>query len=282
MTLEEAMIRDTLRYPATSNVQAIPDKVWHLAEEIWVSVGSGQKTLQEVFDSSQRLTRFCKGSMPNGYTGKPNTENYEFANEIEVSPGRSFQDVIDSEEFCCGENYKDPCGGSQCVNQGHRDCLGDCVEESNKPSGDSCTKNSKAGLCNGAGVCFTYGWHIIGDFSGSCSTCCGGGIKTRTVYCRRDDGTNMGYACGVYPGCNCPAPSKTQACNTQGCVWTQGSFRCVRSSFSGTDAVDYMKGSYCSSPCSSSWQQKSATNCDGNFAWNIHRSEYRMTCGNPI
>ncbi|MDD5589778.1 MAG: hypothetical protein PHQ47_01215 [Candidatus Portnoybacteria bacterium] len=61
----------------------------------------------------------------------------------------------------------------------------------------------------------SYSWYTS-DWS-SCSPSCGPGTQTRTVYCQRNDGANMGTICGIYPGCECPMPETSQSCNNGSC-----------------------------------------------------------------
>lgn len=39
---------------------------------------------------------------------------------------------------------------------------------------------------------------------------------TRTVYCQSSQGNNLGTACGIYQGCDCPTPSSS---TTTSCYW---------------------------------------------------------------
>ena len=88
---------------------------------------------------------------------------------------------------------------------------------------DSCTgtkpSSSESQNCN-TQACYTYSWQ-----SGSWSTCsktCGGGTKTRTVTCKRNDGTTVS---STY--CSGTKPATSETCNTQSCVsysWYTGSY----------------------------------------------------------
>ncbi len=59
--------------------------------------------------------------------------------------------------------------------------------------------------------CYTYLWETGGY--GGCSVSCGGGTKTRSVWCERDDGTHVAdsFCTGI-------KPSTTLACNTSCCT----------------------------------------------------------------
>lgn len=90
------------------------------------------------------------------------------------------------------------------------------------------------GACSGTGTCsvtmssaksadavfvivYTYSWFTPTEWSG-CSVACGGGTQTKTAYCKRNDGVNMGSTCGAYQGCECPTPTpQSQSCNPQAC-----------------------------------------------------------------
>ncbi|MDD5589777.1 MAG: hypothetical protein PHQ47_01210 [Candidatus Portnoybacteria bacterium] len=61
----------------------------------------------------------------------------------------------------------------------------------------------------------SFSWYTS-DWS-SCSPSCGPGTQTRTVYCQRNDGANMGTICGIYPGCECPMPETSQSCEGAAC-----------------------------------------------------------------
>ncbi len=72
--------------------------------------------------------------------------------------------------------------------------------------------------CSGA-TCNTYTYYWYTGSWGTCSAGeCGGGTETRSVYCRRNDGTNMGTTCDVYPGCACSTkPSSSRSCSAGSC-----------------------------------------------------------------
>lgn len=57
---------------------------------------------------------------------------------------------------------------------------------------------------------WSYSWYI-GDWS-DCSAECGGGIQTRTVYCKRNDNVQVDDNF-----CSGTKPSTQQSCNTQAC-----------------------------------------------------------------
>ena len=68
-------------------------------------------------------------------------------------------------------------------------------------------------VINDGTLCTTYSW-ITSKWSpdNACPTT----TFTRTVYCKRDDGTNMGTICGTYSGCSCPTPATS---TTTTCTW---------------------------------------------------------------
>ncbi len=79
---------------------------------------------------------------------------------------------------------------------------------------DQHTRPSVAMSGSGSGF-YTYTW-AAGGWSG-CSQSCGGGSQTRSVWCRRSDGANMGDT-SSYPGCEWYSrPGDGQQCNTQSC-----------------------------------------------------------------
>jgi hypothetical protein len=81
---------------------------------------------------------------------------------------------------------------------------GDCI------GGTSYRVETREQTCNA----ITYSWK-----TGGWSSCnvggneCGSGTQTRSVWCERSDGQNMGTSCDVYPGCSCASkPTTSQSC----------------------------------------------------------------------
>lgn len=77
---------------------------------------------------------------------------------------------------------------------------------------------------------WSYSWYI-GDWS-DCSAECGGGIQTRTVYCKRNDNVQVD---DVF--CSGTKPSTQQSCNTQSCGWPIGWYE---SSLKITNTIRYL------------------------------------------
>ncbi len=67
---------------------------------------------------------------------------------------------------------------------------------------------------NDGDLCTSYSWSTTSWVS---DNVCPTTTFTRTFYCARDDSTNMGTTCGVYPGCDCAAPATS---TTTTCTWS--------------------------------------------------------------
>lgn len=118
-------------------------------------------------------------------------------------------------------NCSQTCGGGTqtreviCQNQS-----GQTVNDNNCPTPKPATSRS----CN-LDPCppESYEWEI-GNYS-SCSKSCGGGIRTRTVVCRKNDGTVADSNL-----CPQPKPQESETCNTHPCTvdytysWQTGSY----------------------------------------------------------
>lgn len=82
------------------------------------------------------------------------------------------------------------------------------------------SKPATSQSCTESSGCVSYSWYT-GAY-GSCSTTCGSGTKTRTVYCRRNDGTRVSdsYCSGTKPS------TSTSCSSTSGCTysWYSGSY----------------------------------------------------------
>lgn len=82
-----------------------------------------------------------------------------------------------------------------------------CCPGSRPTSSQSCNTHS----------CYTYSWYASG-WSSTCSAYCGSGTQSRSVYCRRSDGTSVGDAY-----CSGSKPSASRSC-TSSCTWLAGNF----------------------------------------------------------
>jgi hypothetical protein len=74
---------------------------------------------------------------------------------------------------------------------------------------------------NNGNLCIanTYSWNTGGWTSNNaCPT-----VYTRTFYCQRNDGANMGTTCGIYAGCECPNPVTSFSAV---CIWEKNYFDC--------------------------------------------------------
>lgn len=81
---------------------------------------------------------------------------------------------------------------------------------------DAGSKPATSQYCN-LHPCYSYSWNT-GPWSG-CSSPCGSGAQSRSVSCRRNDGTLMsdGY-------CSGSRPATSQYCNGGTCRWYSGSY----------------------------------------------------------
>lgn len=178
MTLQEAVNDNVFIEGATqSSTTEIPNP-GHSADEIWVSINGDEMSLEQALST----TGLCGSDSPSSsYTESINVG--QFASEIEISPGTSLQDVINSGEFCCAP---------------------DCTCASNICIGDTCIDPDCGRTCDGTKVAADGGWSAWS----ACSVPCGGGTRTRTC-------TNPVPSCG---GVYCVGAG-VESCNTQTCTW---------------------------------------------------------------
>lgn len=80
--------------------------------------------------------------------------------------------------------------------------------------GANCSGASVQNCTNYSGCSYTW---VIGEWS-SCSLSCGGGTRSRSVWCQRSDGTPVADG-----SCTGTKPDTTQSCNPQACLtpWIQ-------------------------------------------------------------
>ena len=96
---------------------------------------------------------------------------------------------------------------------------------------------AKRDLCTNEADCadkFNYEWYA-GSF-GSCSKTCGGGVKTREVYCKRSDGARVSNSF-----CSGTKPSSTTSCNNFSC---EPEYDCTNPNGYLGDTIRYEEG-YC-------------------------------------
>ncbi len=96
MTLEEAIDNNVFIDGATQSYTTEVPNPGHNANEIWISVNGNEMTLQSAIAITNNL---CGEDSPSSlYAYAINTG--QFADEIEVSPGKSLQDAINTGDFC--------------------------------------------------------------------------------------------------------------------------------------------------------------------------------------
>ena len=212
-------------------------KAWHFANDILITIGDFEGSLQQAIDEEYilglpNLTQAYSQLIPNpghgadviwvsvdgsettlqnaistiGLCGSFSIASYtsvdipiqsHFASEIEISSGKSLQDAIDEGDFCCVQDCT--CASDTCV-------------------GDTCIDSNCGEACEGNKTAVDGGWSAWSAWS-SCSVPCSGGTQTRTRTC-----TNPASDCG---GADCVGDSlESRACNIQSCTWhiTEGSY----------------------------------------------------------
>ena len=84
----------------------------HTANEIWVSVKDGEMNLIQALSSTNKLRP--ASPLKTSYSGPSDkSKAYHYANEIEISSGKSFQQAIDDGEFYCVPDCS--CAATTCV-----------------------------------------------------------------------------------------------------------------------------------------------------------------------
>ena len=89
--------------------------------------------------------------------------------------------------------------------------------------GPTAAKPAISQACSAPACVYTYSWYT--SSWGSCNQACGGGTKSRTVYCKRSDGARVADSY-----CKTLKPYPTTSCNTQSC---QPADKCAHLSCSG-------------------------------------------------
>jgi len=138
MTLQEAMSGNVFIYGASADgITTVPDP-GHDEGEIWVSVNGEEMTLQAALSTEEGL---CGMSSPSSSYTSPDIPNpSHLATEIEISPGTSLQDAINSEDFCCEPKT--------CASLGYI-----CGTWSNGCGGTITCGDCSGGLCKGGTCC---------------------------------------------------------------------------------------------------------------------------------
>ncbi len=149
-TLQYAISNDLF---IDSHTYALPTSILnpgHGLDEIWISTDSGEMTLLYALSEGIPLQ---KSSLTTSYSFAPGTLAYHFANEIEISAGKSFQDAIDNGEFSCVPET--------CISLGYECGIWD----------DGCGGILDCGTCfwnkTIGGISYDYGRGITTDSSGN-------------------------------------------------------------------------------------------------------------------
>ncbi len=143
-TLQQVIIMNEFRFDGSYNYSDPPiseiSNPSHSANEIWVSVKDGEMYL---FDAMGKPNKLCPASpLKDLYKGPVDKSKvHHYADEIEISAGRSFQDAIDNNEFCCVPKTCASLGGYICGTWDD-DCEG-TVNCGSCPGGNTC----KGGTC---------------------------------------------------------------------------------------------------------------------------------------
>ena len=241
-------------------------KDWHLADNILITVGDFEGSLQQAIDGGHLLdlpksTQAYSQLIPNpghgadviwvsvdgvettlqnaistiGLCGNSSNTSYEsadipnpshLASEIEIFPEKSLQDAIDEGDFCCVQDCT--CASDTCV-------------------GDTCIDSNCGEACDGNKTAVDGGWSAWSVW-GACSVPCSGGTQTRTRTC-----TNPAPDC---EGADCVGDSlESQACNTQSCTWHITKGTCIPQTCGGAG------GSFCPTEGEACSPYGSSQNC---------------------
>ncbi|PZO79293.1 MAG: hypothetical protein DI626_11630 [Micavibrio aeruginosavorus] len=141
-----------------------------------------------------------------------------------------------------------------------------CQREDGTTAADSnctATKPATSEACN-TSSCYTYSWYT-GSY-GSCSASCGGGTRSRTVYCQRSDGSSVSDSY-----CSGGKPSTSGSCNTHSCCSGGGSCTPHSSGVCAGSCGGHYQGS---TYCASTW---SSTSCPSGCS-KVMQGSYRFTC----
>lgn len=189
-------------FMGTTNTYSSPSSLnpGHTASEIWVSVKDGEMYLLQALSSSNKL---CPASpLKTSYSGPSDkSKAYHYANEIEISAGKSFQKAIDNGEFCCAP--------TTCASLGY-----ECGSWS-----DGCGGTLNCGTCslgytcsNGICMCTPTTCSNLGKQCGSWPNGCGGTLNCGTC--------SSGYTCNANGNCviTC-TPHATTACYNNDVYW---------------------------------------------------------------
>lgn len=128
------------------------------------------------------------------------------------------------------------------------------------------SKPSTSQSCN-TQSCYTYDWYS-GNW-GTCSVYCGSGTHSRSVYCRRNDGSSVNDSY-----CSSTKPISSSGCSVN-CQWTYGSYgSCSASCGNGTQT----RSATCWSAYTGSYTSVAASNCNG-YLGSASTSQTCTGCG---
>jgi len=179
------------------------------ANDIKINVAGSPMTLQQAADLG-----YLKGTASSYASSSPISMGQHDASQIWVSVKDGEKNLIDAlsstNKLCPKSSSAVPTGPTDKSQAYH------LATEVIFSSGTFNAKSLQQ-LINDGTLCTTYSWITSGwSSNGACPTT----TFTRTVYCKRDDGTNMGTTCGTYSGCSCPTPATS---TTTTCTWSQSS-----------------------------------------------------------
>lgn len=140
------------------------------------------------------------------------------------------------------------------------------------------TKPNTSTSCSG-GACYTYSWYTGSYGSCSATKCGSSGTKSRTVYCRRSDGSSVGSGY-----CSGAAPSSSTSCSLS--CGTTGSGQCTK--YTASNAPYPSCAGHCGgeSPCPSTWKHTGTAKypgaCQSGHTSNFTPGSTSFTCYGPL
>jgi len=121
MTLEEAISHEVFLYGATKSYTTEISKPGHNADEIWISVNGNEMNLEQ----AAVIKNLCGKDSPSS-SYESDISLGQFANEIEISPGKSLQDAINIGDFCAYFWYTGPWGS--CIDDPYDYNPNNCIQ----------------------------------------------------------------------------------------------------------------------------------------------------------